>query len=175
MGTQEGLHHQLQELAEQLKEYTYIGVGRDDGKQAGEYSAIFYKKNKFKLLQRGNLWLSETSDKPSKGWDAALPRICTWGQFKDNASGFSFFVFNVHFDHRGVQARKESAALIAAKVKEIAGKTPAIVTGDFNFTQKNENYNILTSAGMRDAYEAATIRYAPNGTFNSFNISSNNI
>ncbi|WP_128547334.1 endonuclease/exonuclease/phosphatase family protein [Larkinella soli] len=172
-GTQEGLYNQLQDLAGSLKEYTFFGAGRDDGKQAGEFSAIFYKKDKFDLLKSSTFWLSTTSDRPSKGWDAALPRVCTWGQFKDRASGRSFYVFNVHFDHRGQEARKESAALLLGRIKEMAGTTPVVLTGDFNFNQKNPNYELLAKSGLlKDTYELAPIRYAPNGTFNSFDIKS---
>jgi len=170
-GTQEGLHHQLQGLAAGLPDYEYIGVGREDGKQKGEFAAIFYNKNKYKLLRKGTFWLSQTPDKPSTGWDAALPRVCTWGQFNDKTSGLSFYLFNVHFDHKGEQARQQSAKLVLSKIKEIAGASPVIFTGDFNFGQQNENYTLLNSSGLlKDAYQLADIRFAPNGTFNSFDI-----
>ncbi|HYG39789.1 MAG TPA: endonuclease/exonuclease/phosphatase family protein [Cytophagales bacterium] len=168
--TQEGLHHQLVDLEEKLQKFAYYGVGRNDGKEDGEFAAIFYKKDKFQVLKKGTFWLSETPDKPSRGWDAALPRVCTWIELKD-ASGKNFFVFNAHFDHKGVQARKESIKLVLAKIKEIAGKTPVILTGDFNFNQKDDNYAlVLDSNYLKDAYQLASIRYAPTGTFNGFNI-----
>ncbi len=169
-GTQEGLHHQLQDMKGQLPGYTYIGAGRDDGKQGGEHSAIFYKTDKYKLLKSGDFWLSETPTKPGKGWDADLPRVCSWGQFRDNATGFTFYLFNVHFDHRGIKAREESAKLMLSKIKEIAGKAPAICTGDFNFDQNSPLYTILaTSDLLKDAYQQAQLKYAPSGTFNGFN------
>lgn len=169
-GTQEVLYNQLQDLAGQLPGYAHIGVGRDDGKQAGEFSAIFYKQDKYKLLKQGTFWLSPTSTVPSKGWDAALPRVCSWGQLQDKVSGFTFYFFNTHFDHVGVEARKESAKLILAKIKEMAGATPTILTGDFNIDQTNESYTILGTAGnLKDAYQTAQVVYAPNGTFNGFN------
>ncbi len=168
-GTQEVLYNQLQDLAGKLPGYAHIGVGRDDGQQAGEFSAIFYKKDKYKLLKQGTFWLSPTSTTPSKGWDAQLPRICTWGQFQEQGTGFTFYLFNTHFDHVGIEARKESAKLILAKVKEMAGNTPAILTGDFNVDQRNESYVLLNTSGrLKDAYEVAKVVYAPNGTFNGF-------
>ena len=97
--------------------YDYIGIGREDGKQAGEHSAIFYRTDKFEVLEHGNFWLSEITDRPNKGWDAVLPRICTWGEFRDKQTGFTFLFFNLHMDHVGVQARAESAKLILKKIK----------------------------------------------------------
>ena len=168
-GTQEVLYNQLQDLAGKLPDYSHLGIGRDDGKQAGEFSAIFYKKDKYKLLQQGTFWLSPTSTVPSKGWDAALPRICSWARLQEKSTGFTFYVFNTHFDHKGVEARKESAKLILTKIKAMAGTTPVILTGDFNIDQHDESYTILnTSGSLHDAYELAKVVYAPNGTFNGF-------
>ncbi|WP_114781736.1 endonuclease/exonuclease/phosphatase family protein [Botryobacter ruber] len=168
-GTQEGLHHQLQDMTHEMPGYAYIGAGRDDGKQKGEFSAIFYKTDKFKLLKNGDFWLSETPDKPGKGWDAAYPRIGTWGQFQDKATGFTFYLFNMHFDNRGEQAREESAKLVLRKINELAGKSPVILTGDFNFSQDNPVYQLITSSALlKDAYQLADVKYAPSGTFNNF-------
>lgn len=168
-GTQEGKYHQLQDLKNAMPGYDYIGVGRDDGKQGGEYSAIFYREEKFEVLDHGDFWLSETTDRPNKGWDAVLPRICTWGKFRDRQTGFTFLFFNLHMDHIGVQARAESAKLILKKVKEFPEKLPAVLTGDFNVDQNNESYLLLDQSGlMRDAYQVADFKYAPNGTFNNF-------
>lgn len=170
-GTQEGLKNQLIDIKTMLPQYDYIGVGRNDGKEDGEYAAIFYKPNQFKLVQQGNFWLSTVTDRPNVGWDAAYPRICTWGKFTEKASGLTFFVFNVHFDHKGVQARQESAKLILTKVKEIAGKAPAILTGDFNVDETNESYLLLKNSELfKDAFEIAEVKLAPNGTFNEFNV-----
>ena len=168
-GTQECLYHQLQDLKRSMPGYDYIGVGREDGKQAGEHAAIFYRTDKFEVLESGNFWLSEITDRPNKGWDAVLPRICTWGKFKDKKSGFEFIYFNLHMDHIGVQARAESAKLILKKVKEQPAHIPVILSGDFNVDQTNESYALLNNSGvMRDAYEMADFRYAPNGTLNGF-------
>jgi endonuclease/exonuclease/phosphatase family metal-dependent hydrolase len=107
-GAQEVLNEQLNDLSKSLPDYEHIGVGRDNGKEAGEYAPIFFKKGKFKLLKDGHFWLSEKTETPNRGWDAALPRICTWGQFQEISSGIKFFFFNTHFDHVGVTARRET-------------------------------------------------------------------
>jgi endonuclease/exonuclease/phosphatase family metal-dependent hydrolase len=172
-GTQEGLFHQLEDLKNNLKSYDYIGVGRDDGARKGEYTAIYYKAGKYELLDKGNFWLSAITDKPNKGWDAALPRICTWGKFKEKASGRIFYLFNTHFDHKGEIARKESVLLILEKIRAIAGKNTAILTGDFNFDETNPNYTVLKNSGLlHDSFDLAGMHYAPGGTFTAFDITS---
>ncbi|GAB5526155.1 MAG: hypothetical protein Roseis2KO_40270 [Roseivirga sp.] len=151
-----------------LSGFEYVGVARDDGKQKGEYSAFFYDTNIFSLLQSGTFWLSETPDKPSKSWDAALPRICSWGELKHKNSSKKFFVFNAHFDHRGVKAREESAKVIMKKAEEIAGNQPVIVMGDFNFQSTAAPYSVITET-MSDSYKASQIPpYGPEATFNGF-------
>ena len=173
-GIQEGLINQMKDLSEALPDYAYTGAGRDDGKEAGEFSAIFYKKSRFKLLKSGMFWLSGTDvSKPNKGWDAALPRVCTWAEFQDKNSGLKFFHFNTHFDHVGVVARRESASLILRMIDKIAGNAHVILTGDFNVDQNNESYGVINNSGkLKDSYETASFKYALNGTFNSFNINS---
>lgn len=168
-GTQEAKHHQLEDLKKAMPKYDYIGIGRDDGKLAGEFSAIFYRTDKFEVLEHGDFWLSTETTFPNKGWDAALPRICTWGKFRDKQTGFTFLFYNLHMDHVGVKARAESAKLILKKMKEFPTELPAILTGDFNVDQNNESYTLLDQSGiMRDSYQIADLRYAPNGTFNGF-------
>lgn len=168
-GTQEGLYHQLQDLKTALPGYDYIGVGRDDGKQKGEFSAIFYRTDRFEVLEHGDFWLSTITDRPNKGWDAALPRICTWGKFRDQWSGKTLLFYNLHQDHRGVQARNESVKLVLKKIEEGDEHLPVILTGDFNVDQHSEPYDVLVESGILfDSYEKATFRYAPNGTFNAF-------
>lgn len=168
-GTQEGMKHQLENLKDSLPGFAYIGVGRDDGKEAGEHSAIFYNTEKFKVMQQGNFWLSEVEDRPNKGWDAVLPRICTWGLFKETRTGFTFYMFNLHMDHVGVKARAESAKLILKKIKEMTNGRPVILTGDFNVDQHSESYKLLaTSNVLFDAYETTKLRYALTGSFNAF-------
>lgn len=169
-GTQEGLRHQLDSLKTSLPKYDYIGVGRNDGKKEGEHAAIFYRIDKFELLEHGDFWLSETPEKPSVGWDAVLPRICTWGHFKYKDTGFEFLFFNLHMDHIGKQARVESALLVQQKMKEIGENLPAILTGDFNVDQTSESYQVLHESGiLSDSYEVAQLRYATNGTCAGWN------
>ncbi len=168
-GAQEVLHAQLLDMQEQLNEYSYVGVGRTDGKEKGEYAPIFYKKQQFKLLDSGNFWMSEITDKPNKGWDAALPRICTWAKLQDKCSDFTFFFFNLHMDHIGVEARKNSTLLVLHKIKELCADYPVILTGDFNTDQNNANYEtIVNSKLLKDTFYEAEIQYALNGTFNDF-------
>ncbi|MFV0589192.1 endonuclease/exonuclease/phosphatase family protein [Bacteroides reticulotermitis] len=168
-GTQECFAHQLQDLKKALPGYDYIGVGRDDGKQKGEHAAIFYRTDKFDIIEKGDFWLSETPDKPSKGWDAVLPRICSWGHFKCKDTGFEFLFFNLHMDHIGTKARVESAFLVQQKMKEFGTKLPAILTGDFNVDQTHSSYEALVAQGVLcDSYVTSDFRFALNGTFNGF-------
>lgn len=167
-GVQEALVGQLKDVAE-LPGFTYYGKGRDDGKEGGEHSAIFYKKNRFKLLKSGDFWLSETPDQPGKGWDATCcNRICSWGQFEDLNTKKKFFFFNVHFDHQGVEARRQSGHLMVKKMKEIAGNATTILTGDFNSTPETEQIKTISSF-LGDAHDVTKeAPYGPEGTFNSF-------
>jgi endonuclease/exonuclease/phosphatase family metal-dependent hydrolase len=170
VGIQEGLINQLEDLSKSLPQYTRYGIGRDDGKAAGEHSAIYYKKDKFKLLKRGDFWLSQTPDQPGKGWDATCcNRICSWVQLQDIASKKIFYFFNVHFDHQGVIARIESAKLMIEKIKTIAGNTPAVFTGDLNGGRNSDCYKYIANAGViKDSYDLAGFTYENNGSFNSF-------
>lgn len=170
-GSQEGLYHMLEQLSDRLPNYSYIGVGRDDGKKKGEHSAIFYKTKMFQLLDKGDFWLSEDPSKPNVGWDAALPRICSWGKFKEKETGFVFFFFNVHFDHVGTVAREKSSKLILSKIEDIAKDKPVLLTGDFNVDQNSDSYKVLNgSALLTDAYDLAKLKYGPEGSFNGFKI-----
>jgi len=169
-GAQEVLNSQLNDLQKYLNEYSHVGVGREDGKTQGEYCSIFYKTNRFTCLQSGHFWLSPVTDKPNKAWDAALARICTWVRLKDTGSNRIFWFFNIHFDHVGVTARKESAKLVLSKINEMCGNEPVILVGDFNVDQRNESYTLIQNSGrLTDSYEVAKIRYAQTGTFNGFN------
>jgi endonuclease/exonuclease/phosphatase family metal-dependent hydrolase len=169
-GVQEALHHQLQDMDDAMQGYSWVGVGRDDGKEAGEYSAIFYKEDLFDVLETETFWLSLTPEKPSKSWDAALPRVCTWAKFNHRPTNSIFFVFNTHFDHIGSQARFMSTQLIIEKIKDIAGESPFILMGDFNFSPVTEPYqNIVKEDNIYDAQEVSqTPHYGPEGTFNGF-------
>ena len=167
-GTQEALRDQLDGIAE-LPEFAFFGAGRDDGQQAGEHSAIFYKKDRFEILKSGNFWLSETPDKPGKGWDATCcNRICSWAQFRDKTTKKKFYFFSVHFDHQGVKARQESGKLMVQKIKEIAKDEPVVLVGDLNSTPETEQVKAIETI-LSDSYKAtAQPPYGPVGTFNSF-------
>ncbi len=168
-GTQEGLHHQIEFLEEELPVFKAVGIGREGGKK-GEYSALFFNEDKFEILQQNTFWLSDNPDQVSIGWDAALPRICTWAKLKDKNSGNEFFVFNTHFDHRGEEARKNSAKLLVTKIKLIAGDVPVVLIGDFNFTPDREPYEIFSNNNFNDSYEISPVEpYGLTGTFNGFN------
>ena len=168
-GTQEGKYHQLEDLKAMMPEYEYIGVGRDDGARGGEYAAIFYKPERFELLDSGNFWLSTDTTRPNKGWDAECIRVCTWGKFHDKIADKTFVYYNLHMDHIGVVARAESAKLILEKIKAMPEKHPVMLSGDFNVDQNNESYMLLQNSGvMADAYTTADLVYANNGTFNAF-------
>lgn len=169
-GTQECLYHQLQDLLSKLPDYDYVGIGRDDGKQAGEYSAIFYKKDLFKVLDKGNFWLSETPDKPSLGWDATCcNRICSWAYLEDKKTHKKFYVFNSHYDYQKDLARNESSKLILKKIKAIAGDNPVICMGDLNGGNDSNWYKeIANSDILKDTYKMAEHPYANNGSFNGF-------
>ena len=156
VGMQEVLHAQLEDLLARLPEYDYVGVGRTDGQTKGEYSPVFFLKEKFEVLEKGNFWLSETPEVPgSVGWDAALERIASYAKLRDKATGKVFMAVNTHFDHVGVKARRESAKLIMRKIQQIVGTRPAVVTGDFNVTEDDEAYKTMTTSQIvkfNDAY-----------------------
>ncbi|RIZ60673.1 endonuclease [Mesotoga sp. SC_NapDC2] len=173
-GTQEGYKHQLDDIL-QLGNYAYVGVGRDDGKDAGEHSAILYKKDRFEVIENGDFWYSETPDVPGKGWDATCcNRICSWAKFRDNETRKVFFVFNSHYDHQGRIARKNSSLLLLKQLKEIAGNFPVICTGDFNATPEDEPIQIIYNDGkMKDSFLVTKQPpYGTVGTTNSFDLHS---
>jgi len=168
-GIQEGLHRQLVYLNEQLPAYTRVGVGRDDGREAGEYSALFFLKKRFGLIASGTFWLSETPDSVSKGWDAALPRICTYARLHDSLAGKNVWVFNTHFDHIGVEARRRSAELIVKKIREknTAGEQ-VVLMGDFNAVPQDEPIGVLTREMLDARAVSGEPPFGPEGTFNGF-------
>lgn len=168
-GTQEGFKSQLSDLLERLPGYAYTGVARDDGKEAGEHSAIFYNTAKFELLDHGDFWLAEDPAKPALGWDAACVRICSWGTFRHKESGRDFRFFNLHLDHVGVKARVESGQLVLQKMSEFGDSLPTFLTGDFNVDQTHDVYAVLSgSPALADAFTTAELVYALNGTFNNY-------
>lgn len=171
IGMQEVLHNQLEDLKAGLPNYAAIGVGRDDGKEKGEYSPLFYRADKYEVLESNTFWLSQYPDSVGFiGWDGACTRIATWAKFKDKATGKIFMAINTHFDHVGTEARRESALLIIKKIKEIVGDQPAVVTGDFNVNDQSEAYKTITTNEfvLKDAYQMTDQKTGPNYTFHDF-------
>ncbi|WP_337044165.1 endonuclease/exonuclease/phosphatase family protein [Emticicia sp. 17c] len=150
-GMQEAFISQINDLEQLLPDkYGWVGKGRDDGKQAGEFSCIFYRKDKYTLLSTETFWLSEHPEKPGLGWEARYNRVVTYAKFERQADKKIFYVFNTHFDHEAVVARRESAKLLLARIKEIAGNTPTLITGDFNAVPSSEPIQILTDSNNPD-------------------------
>ena len=175
LGTQEVLLHQKQYLETALPGYTFVGVGRDDGAQGGEFSPLAWRSDRFELLQSGTFWLSPTPDTPGKGWDAAYPRVATWAVLRDRSTGRTIRALNTHFDHVGTVARANAARMIAEWVASgPAPGTPAIVMGDFNAAPGSAPYQILAvtvRSGLTDARTITrTAPYGPPGTFTAFDI-----
>jgi len=174
LGVQEALHDQMIDLKKRLKKFKYVGGGRDDGKEKGEYSAIFYDTTRLQLLQTKMFWLSETPEVPgSKSWDAAITRMVTWAKFKDRKSKKIFFAFNTHFDHMGKAARMESSRIVLKMVKEIAGNIRVIFTGDFNAEPSDEPTRIIMDENnplhlIDSKAISQEDHYGPTGTFNGF-------
>lgn len=145
VGCQEVLHEQLTDLLAALPEYDFEGVGREDGKQKGEYTPIFWRKDEWTRLKGGTFWLSDTPEVVgSVGWDAALTRIATYVLLQNKANGHQLMCINTHFDHVGHVARQRSASLILQKAKQIAGDTPFVLTGDFNVDMADAAYHVIT-------------------------------
>ncbi len=166
LGTQEVLKNQLDDLNERLPGYTSIGVGREDGKEEGEYSALFFKTERFENLESGTFWLSETPDSAgSLGWDAACVRVATWARLKDKASQRTLFVLNTHLDHVGDTARHESIKLILSKIDQLSDGAPVIVTGDFNSSPEEDVIKQITDKStpghLTHSHDIANIVYGP--------------
>ncbi len=168
VGGQEVMFHQLNYMLQNMNGYAFIGVGRDDGKTKGEFSCIFYKKEKYDLIRQSTFWLSSTPDTVSKGWDAAIVRVCTYGLFRSKKTKQLFWVFNTHFDHMGEQARSESAKLIFSKIQRINTKNyPVIVTGDFNSKPDAAPAQFMM-ANMNNARDISKLVYGNADTWNGF-------
>ena len=169
-GVEEALQHQLETLQASLPGYAYYGIGRDDGKKAGEHESIFYKTRLFSLMDKGDFWLSATPDVPSKSWDApCCNRICSWVKLKVKSTGKTFYVFNAHYDYEKDYARNQSSLLMIKKIKEIAGNSPVIMVGDINGGNNSSWYKTLQdSKKLEDTYVQAKAPYKPRGSFNSF-------
>lgn len=177
VGVQEALHGMLVDLDTLLPEYERVGVGRKDGKNAGEFSAILYKRSRVEMVENKTFWLSTNPEEVGvKAWDAALERVATWGRFRDRVTGCSYVHLNTHFDHVGEQARRESAKLIRTRLAAIADTLPVIVTGDLNVPPTSVAYTTLTSGNLEgglaplvDGYVSSREgNYGPAATFNSF-------
>lgn len=167
LGIQEGLSDQVDYL-QTATGFAVEGVGRDDGKKAGEFVAIYYNPARFIKRLSGHFWLSETPDIPSKGWDAAIVRLCTWVRLYDKIRKQEFYVFNTHYDHVGVLARVKSSELIQKQIPLIAGNLPVILTGDLNVTPQTESVATLKTF-LSDAREVSQEPpYGPEGSFNGF-------
>lgn len=167
-GIQEALPHQVTDIAGLMAKYNYVGIGRD-GIGKGESSNIFFKKERFKVLQQNTFWLSETPDAISKGWDAALNRVCTYVLLKDDTTRQTFWIFNTHLDHMGELARTNSIQLILAKIKALnTKKYPVFFMGDFN-SEPTEQRILNLKKEMNDSREISEENpFGPSGTFNGF-------
>jgi endonuclease/exonuclease/phosphatase family metal-dependent hydrolase len=170
LGTQEVLVNQLCDLKERLPQYAAIGVGRADGKEAGEYGAIFYKKDKFEVEKSGTFWLSETPEVAgSKGWDGACERVATWAILKEKHSRKQLFFINTHLDHVGKIARREGVKLLLERAKTESNGLPVIITGDFNASPESEAIQqVLTDGKFFDTRLLAPSVPEINSTFHGF-------
>ncbi|MEY2792081.1 MAG: hypothetical protein RJA76_73 [Bacteroidota bacterium] len=173
LGMQEAFVHQIKDMEKQLPNYKWFGKGRDDGKEAGEFSPIMYDSKKFKLIKQATFWLSDSCEKVGFGWDAACRRVVTWGKFQELKTKKIFYVFNTHFDHLGKIARRESAKLVLKKIQEIGKNYACILLGDFNATPEDEPIQILVDPNnpnrMIDAEKVSQNgHYGPYSSFNGF-------
>lgn len=168
LGVQEAMPNQMKDLDSLLTDYSFVGVGRDDGKNKGEFSAIFYKKSDSEVVKSSTFWLSETPDKVSMGWDAVCNRVCTYALFQHKETKKKFWVFNTHFDHVGKEARTKSAVLILDKIKGLNTENhPVFLTGDFNMEPNHESIDYITQT-LKDSKEVTELDFGPEGTFNGF-------
>lgn len=165
IGLQEAHPGWLLALQAELPAYAYVGIGRD-GYVFDEFTPIFYLKEKYDLVDSGSFWLSETPQKPSKGWDAQLNRICTWAVLRNKETGESYAHFNTHLDHVGAQARLNSVQIILDKIAEL--NLPTVCTGDFNVSEGSEVYRGMTAALGDSKYLAPDTMSM--GTFNGFDM-----
>ncbi len=168
-GTQEGLNDQVTWLNSTLTDYSYVGIGRDDGKQKGEYCAIYYKTAKYNVIKQATFWLSETPKEVSVGWDAVLERICTYLLLENKETNQRFYVFNAHFDHIGNMARLNSSKLIYSKITEHNPENyPCVLMGDLNLLPETDPIQYL-SKQLDDSKSLAVENISgPKGTFNAF-------
>ncbi len=162
---QEALDFQVDEFA-MTTFFGTVGVGRDDGKKAGEYSAILYDRSRFRLLDSGTFWLSDAPEKVgSKSWGNNVVRICTWALLEDMGSKEIFRVYNTHLDHESQPSREKGIGLV---LKRVAKATPAIVTGDFNAGESNPVNKLMRNGGFRDTWRILNPALPEPGTFSGF-------
>lgn len=167
-GIQEAAPNQVNDIASNLAQYSYAGVGRE-GIGKGESSTIFYKKERLKMLLNNTFWLSETPGKISLGWDAAYKRVCTYALFKDLKTKQLFWVFNTHLDHIGAQAKINGIKLILSKIKEVNTKNYSVIfTGDLNSEPESEVIFLLEKEMKDTRAISKTLPFGPSGTFNGF-------
>ena len=170
IGMQEVVYEQLVFLSENLNRYNWFGVGRDDGKQKGEFTPIFYDTTKFNFIEGKNFWLSDTPEKPSKSWDAALNRIVTMVMLEFKLSKKRFYVVNTHLDHKGEIAREKSTELINAEISKLINNYPIILMGDFNTIPNSISYNNVVKL-LKDSYLITkNSPYGPEGTSSGFSV-----
>ena len=169
LGVQEALKGQLADLASALPAYNWVGQGRDDGNDKGEYVPVFYRKDRFSLLEEGHFWLSETPEVVSKGWDASSTRICSWVQLREKGSDRMLWVFNTHFDHRGEESQIQSAHLVLKKIRELKPEKEAVVLcGDLNNYPDSAPLAVIRKE-LRDAFEISELPpHASVATFQGF-------
>ncbi len=163
-GVQEAHYEWMQVLDNALDDYAYAGIGREGGTE-GEFSAVFYLKDKFDLVDSGTFWLSENPEVPAKGWDAVCYRICTWAKLRDKNSGEVYVHMNTHLDHIGPVARTKGLQLILDYAENFT--EPAVLTGDFNFFEGCDLYKQMTSGKFIDS-KYATDNNMDHYTFNAF-------
>jgi endonuclease/exonuclease/phosphatase family metal-dependent hydrolase len=169
LGLQEALRFQLDEIGRALPGYREIGVGRDDGAAAGEYSALLVRRERFAVEASGTFWLSDTPAVPgSASWGNRIPRICTWAVLTESRTGRRFAVFNTHLDHESQPSRERSTALIVERISAVARGLPVLVLGDFNAGEDNPALVPLRAAGFVDTYRALDPDRAGDGTFGAF-------
>jgi endonuclease/exonuclease/phosphatase family metal-dependent hydrolase len=175
LGVQEALNSQLAEISAALPGYRRIGVGRDDGAEAGEYSAILVDSSRFEVLDEGTFWFSDTPDVPgSTSWGNEIPRICTFAHLRDGPANRTFWVFNVHWDHVSQPSRERAAELLMATIGERAAGEPVLITGDFNAGEDNPAFRYLLDSegalalGMFDTFRDVHPDATDVGTFNGF-------
>lgn len=164
-GLQEARWEWMEYLTAGLPEYGWVGVGREDGVRDGEFTPVFYRRDRYELVDSGNFWLSETPERPSKGWDGAFPRVCTWAALRNRETGACYAHVNTHLDHIGAQAQLEGARLVREKL--LSFPMPAVCTGDFNVPEGSAVYRLLNDGPIGDAKYLAAERMS-SGTYHGY-------